>query len=327
MIRRLRLRLIACAAVCLGGCAAPSPGGAPTGATIPSAAVPLTRSWMDGGVSKQDLLYVSDGNGEVTVYRYWQHTLVGALTSMTQPMGECAGAAGDVYITDYAEKKIFEFAHGGTKPAKKLDDSPDSPYACSVDPTTGNLAVANNDAASQGNLSIWTNGSGTRKIYTDAALPTVLDCAYDGNGNLLISDGGDYTNSAQFAWLPKGGKNLINVKVPGPNPSWRWTHIEGIEWDGRYFGIGAYDIYRVSLIHGQAYFVGKTTFADSGVGGSFWFYDNKPGSQATGLVAVDYSESSSEVYYWTYPAGGSPVYLLTHGVDKPTGVTVSLRTN
>ena len=45
---------------------------------------------------------------------------------------------------------------GGTKPIKKFDDSPDSPYTCSVDPTNGNLAVANNDGTStQGNIAIW----------------------------------------------------------------------------------------------------------------------------------------------------------------------------
>jgi len=124
---------------------------------LPKFQAPAFRSWMDVGVAKQDLLYVSDSNGEVTVYRYWQHTLVGTLTDLTQPMGECTDSAGDVYITDYAAKQILEFAHGGTKPLRKLNDSPDSPYACSIASSTGSLAVANDDGGStEGDIAIWT---------------------------------------------------------------------------------------------------------------------------------------------------------------------------
>lgn len=295
---------------------------------IPGTVAPLNRAWMAAGVSKQDLLYVSDGNGEVTVYRYWQHTLVGALTSMAQPMGSCVDAVSDVYVTDYAGKKIFEFVHGGTKPIKKLDDSPDSPYACSVDPTTGNLAVANdNNGTSQpGNIAIWTKGSGTPQTYTTPEAQNFNGCAYDNDGSLLVT-GFAYSGPADFAWLPKGGTKLVPIKVPGPNPSREWYYVNGLEWDGKYFGIGAGYLYRVSVTHGQAYYVGMTTFSSSGIGGPFWFYNNKPGSQATELVGGVNTDEGSVVYYWNYPYGGSPLYQLTHGVDKPAGITISLRTN
>ena len=138
------------------------------------------QAWMAAGVSKQDLLYVTNGNGEVTVYRYWKRALVGVLTSLTQPMGECVDAEQNVYITDHATQKILEFAHGGTKPIKTLDDSPDSPYTCSVDPITGNLAVTNDDGTStEGNLAIWPGGSGTRVTYTDSSISRFRGCAYD----------------------------------------------------------------------------------------------------------------------------------------------------
>ena len=52
---------------------------------------------MAAGVSKQDLLYVTNGNGEVTVYRYWKRALVGVLTNLTQPMGQCVDANQNVY--------------------------------------------------------------------------------------------------------------------------------------------------------------------------------------------------------------------------------------
>src|SRR5580704_1128033 len=100
-------------------------------------------SWMTKGMNDIDLLYVSNANGFVNVYRFWQHTLVGVLTNFTQPTGECADAAGNVYIVDHSTSKIYEYAHGGTKAIKTLDDSASSPDGCSVDHNTGNLAVAN----------------------------------------------------------------------------------------------------------------------------------------------------------------------------------------
>jgi hypothetical protein len=100
-----------------------------------------------------------------------------------------------------------------------------------------------------------------------------------------------------------------------------------LEWDGKYFAIGAGYIYRISLIHGQAYYVGMTTLERSDIEGAFWFYDSKPGAQATEVVAGATSDSSSTVNFWDYPSGGYTVYSLTHGVYKPTGVTISLRTN
>jgi hypothetical protein len=55
---------------------------------------------MGKGVKQQDLLYVSNGDGLVNVYRYWQHTLVGVLTAFKNPLGECTDAIGHVYIAD-----------------------------------------------------------------------------------------------------------------------------------------------------------------------------------------------------------------------------------
>ncbi len=285
---------------------------------------PDQRAWMDGGVGQQDLLYVSNGNGEVTVYRYWQHTLAGVLTNFTQPMGECADSSHNVYITDYAAKQILEYAHGGTKPLKKFDDAPDSPYTCAVDPITGNLAVANDDGTSQqGNLAIWNAASGKRITYPDSALGNFLGCAYDDNGNLLTTNGRGYSAPASFAWLPKGGSKLVNLIVPGPRQSWRWS-VSGIQWDGKYFALDDYDIYRISLQHGQAYYAGSTQL-DPGSYAPYGIYDNAPGQQGTQVVAGIDDDSGSFVDYFHYPAGGSAIDSISHGVDRPFGVVVSYK--
>jgi hypothetical protein len=298
----------------------------PVGAAISSSKgvpVPDRRARMDGGVSQQDLLYVANANGEVTVYRYWQHTLVGVLTDFTQPMGECADSSHNVYITDASAKQILEYAHGGTKPIKKFDDSPDAPYTCSVDLATGDLAVANyNGASQQGNIAVWSSGSSKRTTYTDSALGYFIGCAYDANGNLLVTNGRGYSAPAGFAWLPKDGSRLVNIKIPGPRSSDNW-YVTGIQWDGRYFVLDSGYAYRISLMHGQAYYVGYTSLDPTG--GPYAIYDNTPGEQGTQIVAGVSSFSTSGVDLFHYPAGGDPVAEITHAIDRPTGVVVSYK--
>jgi hypothetical protein len=320
---------LAAAATMLAACgSAPMQNGAvvPQGASSQSRVRPQHRSWMDLGLAKQDLLYVSNGNSEVTVYRYWQHTLVGVLTQFTQPKGECADSAGNVYITDSTAQRILEFAHGGTKPIKSFDDSPDSPYTCSIDPTTGNLAVANQDGTSQpGSIAIWKKGSSSPTRYTDSLLYYFEGCAYDANGNLLVTNGSRYPYGTYFAWLSKAGNKLINITVPGPDPSRAWGYVQGIQWDGKYFAIDDYYIYRIALIHGQAYYVGETELDAAGSNGPYWIYNNKPGTQGTQVVGGVNGDEDSVVNYWHYPSGGEPIFGLSHGIDNPFGVTVSLK--
>ncbi len=299
--------------VVFAGCAG-NRGATPYSAFLPNGgvhahpSVPKHRSWMEPDAKSEDLLYVSNSNGEVGVYRYWQHTLVGLLTDFTSPMGQCVDNSQDVYITDSAAKQILEYAHAGTKPIKTYDDSPDSPYACWIDPTTGNLAVANDDGASQaGNIAIWSAASGSRSTYTDSTLNNFEGCAYDDKGNLLVTNGNvEYPNYTFFAWLPKNGSKLINVNIPGPRGSWRWGYVLGIQWDGKFFAIDdGSTIYRESLLHGQAYYVGETYASDEDEGNAspFAIYD-KGSAQGTQIVeGMDSDERSNEVGVLALPGG------------------------
>ncbi len=314
------------------GCGSSAEQGVAPSAPAPNPlSVRATRasSWMKPDVPNADLLYVSDANGEVTVYRYWQRTLVGILTKFTQPMGMCVNSGGDVFVADYAAQKVYEYAHGGTKAIAAFDEAPLSPYACAVDLTTGNLAVANLSSTSsvQGDIAIYTHASGTPAIYTDAKLKNFDGCAYDSDGNLLVTDGryGPRSGGSSFAWLPNGGSKLLDVNVPGPEPSWRWNDVQGIQWDGKYFVLDEYsELYRVSLIKGQAYYIGDTYVSKPG-NGPYWIYNANPKKQGTQVVAGAGSGSSGEVYYWDYPAGGDPIHYVSHGVDEPFGVTISLK--
>lgn len=320
----------------LAGCSGTqASGGAsavlPPGATAATSHIRLGPSWMKSGVSNDDLLYISDGNGEVTVYRYWKRSLVGILTDATQPQGECVDTNNDVFVTDYAASRILEYAHGGTKPIAKLKDAPYRPYACSVDLGSGSLAVANVGAGSSGggNVAVYAHASGTPAIYADPNISDFRGCAYDNAGNLLATnDYVDISHSfASFAWLPKGGSRLVDLRVPGPNPSFRWADLQGLQWDGKYFVVDDYTVYRVAVSNGQAYYIGYTSLDTfGGYAAGYWIYNNAPTKQGTQVVAAVREDSGTgAAFFWHYPSGGEPIDEVSHAISAPVAVAVSLK--
>jgi hypothetical protein len=175
--------LLLASLVALSGCAASQSRDA-----LPSAMPAAHYSWMVNGLTNQDLIYVSNVDNEVTVYSASNQKLVGVLTDFTQPKGECVDGTGNVYIADYTAEQILEYAHGGRKPIKTFSDSPYSPYTCTIDPTTGDLAVADNGDSSQaGDIAIWPPGSSQPTRYTDPQILNFSAAAYDGSGNLLVT--------------------------------------------------------------------------------------------------------------------------------------------
>jgi hypothetical protein len=307
----------------------------PVGAALSTVRPPASgqparaRSWMQPGVSGADLLYISDGNGEVAVYRYWQRTLVGLLTDFKKPLGLCADAKGEVFITDYGAQTILGYAHGATKPFVTISDAPYDPYDCAVDPMTGNLAVANVGTGSSGagNIAVYANAGGQPTYYTDSRLSVFQSCAYDAGGNLLVTNGKlpKYSIGSLFAWLPKGGSRLIDLDVPGPQPSYDWRGVQGLQWDGKYFVIDDYDeLFRIAFLKGQAYYVGAT-YLDIDGPSLYWIYNNTKNGQGTQVVGASDNSNYSSVLYFDYPAGGDAIHYISHGIDSPYGLTVSLK--
>jgi hypothetical protein len=312
-------------ATLLSGCASPQAGVVPQTATDASA-LP-GGSWMHPGTSSEDLTYVSDADGEVTVYDYTTMDLIGVLADFEKPTGECVDKKGNVYIADAEKEVIYEYAHGGAKSLKTLNDSPYVPNACSVDPTTGNLAVANlGGSDSAGNIAVYTDASGKPTLYTDSSISNFPACAYNSTGTLLVTGTEGSDDEANFAWLSKQLHKLINIKVPGPNASWKWEYVNGIQWDGKFFALDRYGIYQIALMHAQAYYVGQTQFNARYLSGvAYAIYDPNPKEQGT-QVLVGYNQESytSGVDYFPYPGGGSPTGSFSHGVDDPYAIVISL---
>jgi hypothetical protein len=199
-----RLALSISAAVVLAGCGVSQP---PIG--MPQAAAIATRadrgtSWMLADAKSDDLVYVTDGCGGTCIVSWPGGKSVGSLNvGGGLNSGVCSDSHGNVYVAD--DTKVIEYAHGGTKPIGTLNlpSSGSTAAGCSVDSTTGNVAVMFGDVA------IFTPGSQTPTVY-----PGPLDgfrCAYDPSGNLFV--GGLHGQGAGLAELRKGSSKFTLLTI------------------------------------------------------------------------------------------------------------------
>src|ERR1700729_2223189 len=150
---------------CLAGCASRTLPLTSSEQALESAGRPALRggSWMAPEAKGESLLYVSDtGMQSVDVYAYPKGKLEGTLTNFRYPAGECVDQKSDVWIADTSAGEVLEYAHAGTSPIASLTLAGQEPIDCSVDPTSGNLAVSNivTTGGGAGSVSIFTKGSG-----------------------------------------------------------------------------------------------------------------------------------------------------------------------
>ena len=298
-----------------------------------SATHPRGGSWMDPQARQRDLLYVTNGDGVVNVYRYWQHTLAGVLTDFTQPEGECVDASGNVYIADYGAKKVYEYAHGGKAPTDTIDTSPYAAFGCAINPKNGALAVANYyGRGTRGNIEVYRHAKGRPVIYTYPYIAGFRSVAYDSKGNLLATDGNGYSSSyygSHFAYLPKNGIKLIymNFCYGTSCGEFGFLSVQGIQWDGKYWVFDSYDeLFRWTIANDQSEYVDEITLNGSYEDqvGPFWLYRKNTKSPATQVVSSSYFDSRGAVLYWKYPAGGNSIASITKDLDVPFGVVGSL---
>jgi hypothetical protein len=305
----------------LAGCAgvATQPAAIPVDALRSASELPGTGpggSWMLPNAKKKDLLYISDsfpyGSNDVVVYSYPKGKLVGKLTGFNEPSGECVDKTGNVFITNFGASEILEYAHGGTSSIKTLDDSGYYPLGCSIDPTTGNLAVTNRLSTSftAGDVAIYPKASGTPTSYTAPNFYYYEYCGYDNLGNLYI-DGTTKASGLEYAELASGSSTFSNLALnqeigfPG-----------AVVWHGSHLAIGdqsAAVIYEFSISGSQGTKVGSTPLTGSKDVVQFWIQGNRVIGPDAGL---------KDVGYYKYPAGGSPTKTIT-GLGEPVGATVS----
>jgi hypothetical protein len=330
-------------AVLLTACESPTPLGAP-GSTIQTtgfareqapfrhfpfglASMQMKRdrspSWITPGAKAQNLLYLSDGGAnDVDVYSYPAATKVGKLTNLNSPAGLCLGSAGAVWVVVTGSSQIVEYAHAGTKPEATLTNQGASYLlGCSVDPTTGDLAVTDyGPPTGGGRVWVYAGAKGAPKGYTDSNLLFAYFCGYDDGGNLFI-DGEDSSRQFKLFELPSGGSKLESITLhhsigfPG-----------GVQWDGKYVAIGDQEyekqeksaIYQVSIAGSGGTVEGTTPL--SGSCQVLQFDVTTVGMQGSKVIGPDSCKNIANFY--KYPSGGSATKTLT-GFQYPVGAAVS----
>jgi hypothetical protein len=296
--------------------------GAPSATPVVAPHVNPGDSWMTPGSSSGDLLYVADASSnEVDVYSYPAGKQVGMLTGFEGLAFLCADSSGNVFVPNYGKSEILEYAHGGTTPIATLSDPDSTPYSCSFDPTTGNLAVANYTTTyGYGDIAIYEHVSGSRQVYLDYDAGYVQFCAYDAKGNLFV-EGFDKTNSGDFFGLDellRGAKLLTHITLDDIP-----AFPTGLQWDGNYLAMGTGTVagpssgdtyvYHVQITRATGKTIGTTHLVERGPTSNF-FIDGS-------AIVVTGGKPRTRTEVFAYLSGGKPELTLTE--KAPAGVVVS----
>jgi hypothetical protein len=292
----------------LAGCGGSSQ---PT-ATIPEG--PSARETAQQG-KYGDLMYLSGLAGKSYILSYPDGKLIGTIAQTAN--GACSDSSGNVFLP--GPGGISEYAHGATKPTVTLS-LPDDGNGCSVDPTTGDLAVT---LIGYSGVAIFKGASGNATRYqTD--FPAYY-CGYDNEGNLFVDGFGN--SGLWLAELSAGGDMFSNLNLDQPivyNPG-------QVQWDGAYITvqIGAnikkplntLAIDRLSISGSVAHVVSQTKF--NGIKTApqeSWIYGS------TVLVPLRAHQAAPNVGLWAYPKGGNAKRIIKKAAGSSaqfTGVTVS----
>lgn len=267
-------------------------------------------SWMFREAGTDDLLYISNVTS-VTVYSYPRGKHVGTLKGFYESAGECVDKAGDIYIAT-GDSEV-EYRHGGTKRIKTLNMSGYVAVDCSVDPTTGNLAVTWNQSASSTNyIAIYRHATGTPTLYGLSG-DFVYYCGYDSSGNLFVDGQVGYgSQNVVFVELPGGAKKLKNITL-----NQGFQHVGAVQWDGKYIAVGddvLQKIYRFAISGSTGTLQGTVNLGDAQYVYQWWIEGGK-------VIGPDGTQDT--VWYWHYPAGGSPTKSIHRGLQAPYGAAVS----
>lgn len=267
------------------------------------------RSQVAPALTRGDLIYVANfGSSTIDAISYPRGKLVGTVTS-SYTQGLCASTTirGNWWVVNSGAAQIVEYQHGGTSPIKTLTESVGEPAGCSIDPTTGDLAVS---ILFTPDVLVWANATGTYTELTDPLLETYF-VGYDGSGDLFAD--GFNSSGVGFVELRKGAGAFKTVTLP---PSLAAGFPGDIQWDGTYL---AYQnqlndtIYRLAIRRDEA--IVKGTVQLTGGGASFWI--------AGSYVVASYDYNAIGV--WKYPAGGNPIKIIKVTSLVPLGLTVSLK--
>jgi hypothetical protein len=262
----------------------------------------------------------------VLVYDYPGKSLQQTL-DLTTALDACSDTSGNVFITAQGDGSayfgnILEFAHGGSKPIAGLWElpKPGTPGGCSVDPTTGNLAVANGY-----NIAVFAGAQGTPTYYTISGLSNVNSCAYDNQGNLAASGIANSTSNLGLAILWNGATQF-QAYVLHNTPS---SLASTIQFDGQKFGLvnfianRAASLYRVTFTRLSVHFSSGVRLRTGRHGKGDNFSPVSTWIQGKTIIAP-YGNNDSLIGFWKYPGGGRVQSSFNTHQKDVRAVTVSV---
>ncbi len=259
-------------------------------------------------IGPNTLMYISSQKkASVYIEKYPGGKPWGTLIGFYAPTGLCSDAQGNVWVTDtdpYTNTGYLdEYAHGEKHPIVTLTDANNSPLACSVDTTTGNLAVVN----SKDSIAIYSDGREPATLYSTVGIvhkPNTI--TYDNAGNLYLASSSDSP-----AWLPARSSTIkqfrLKPRAPRRGP---------IGWDGQYLTVlvsagSQSQVWRYQLMGGHAKRIGivdldECCIRNYAIDGSLLAATMPKLNQATVIK---------------YPAGGGGFFGLT--ASDPFGIAIS----
>lgn len=270
------------------------------------------RSRIDSAAKRDRLLYIADPfANEVLIYTYPQLSGAGYLSGFTSVNGVCTDRRGYVWVLDTSDVLAWEFPHGGTEAINALrpgdtNGNPGVGSGCSVDPNSGNLAVAGAGAG----ITIFLNGQSTHATYWDYNFASMQAIGYDGTGDLYVDGRLQSDFKVGFAELAKGSGSLNEITLAGGS----LLGPGGIQWDGKYLDIG--DSASGSIYQTDGTTILNTITTGATCQGNFYIL-----SGHKRIVVPDPCSVTTGIY--AYPAGGTAMKTVSGGQQLPEGAAVS----
>jgi hypothetical protein len=247
--------------------------------------------------------------GDVTVYRYPGGKHTRTLTGVKHSVAVCSDTSGNVWVIEsdsHNHSMLLKYAHGGSEPIASLQLSAHA-NACSVDPSSGNLAAGTSNSS----VAIWANGQGSPKLYsTSAFFKEAGTISYDGSGDLYMRS----LNSRESgAWLPQNGSTVMQFHV---------AKLGSYGWDGRYFVIGpangyTYTMTRYELHAGNGKVVGRVYLKNCAPS-----YERSFSIAGSGLAASCGIDETNSLNYYKYPQGGNAIKMIVPGNSGSVAISV-----
>ncbi len=301
---RTRILGIVAAAGILAGCGGggTEPAFAPAGANLYGGARSAQRPAASPNARQRELLYVA-GTADVDMYDLPSGKLFKSLTGIGGAAGMCSdGSRVAITLTEESEALVYKAA--ATKPLTTLSDAGEYPSSCSIEKTTGDIAVSNIISTSdgEGSVAVYAHGTGTPTAYTCSSLYRYYFLGYDDKGNLFV-DGESSSYAFGFCELPAGSSTLeditLNQSIGFPGQ---------VQYDGTYLTVEDQDsdtIYRFAISGSSGTEKGSVVLDGVSDAVGSWIENGRVYSGGAG--------SEAGVHVWKYPDGGEPIATIGSG--------------